>query len=262
MLQRILLTLSWILLSLAAFAQAPAAHKLNHYYRQFLDFSDYKGANNSDSAAHYRDLFREAIVSGIKENAPATLDALETLATQEPGLQFHKTTDAQLYSVCWDDQEGGTMRNFEGLYIFHNGTVYATEALYPPQDEFSANANVYALYQVNTTKGKAIYLQFEYVQASSALYSYTVSTLSIEKGKLNRQAKYIKTRSGLQHSIHYGLDWSEQVNRDRGELDIRQGLSYDASLKQFSFPLIQLDGTISTKRIKYRFKGNYFELVG
>lgn len=259
MVKYISLSLGLMLPAFVAFAQTPK--ELGHYYKKFLDFSDYNGANNSDSAAHYRGLFREAIITGIKSDATATLNALADFARKKNSLRFNKSKDAKLYTVCWDDQQGGTMRNFEGLYIYHNGAAYVTENMHPARDEFSAAANVYALHQVNTVKGKAVYLQFEYVQASTALYSYTVSTLSIDKGKLNRQAKYIKTRSGLRYRINYELDWSEKVNRDRGTFNIQQGLTYDAGLKQFSFPLIQMDGTISTKRIKYRFTGNYFELV-
>jgi len=261
MVKRILLSLSFMVCALTTFAQATNADKLKAYYKQFLEYSAYNEFNNMDSATHYRNLFREGIISGIKQNATATLNALGILAKRESGLQFHKTADGQLYSICWDDQSGGTMRNFEGLYVYHNGAAYVTESIHPVTDEFATASNVYALYQLTTTKGKAIYLQFEYIQASTALYRYTVSTLSIDKGKLNRGAKYLKTRSGLQHSISYGLDWSAHVNRSRGELNIRQGLIYEAPLKQFSFPLIQQDGTISTKRIKYGFKGNYFELV-
>lgn len=261
MIKRILWSLSFILFAFAAFAQAKKADKLKTYYKQFLEYSAYNEFSNIDSATHFRELFREEIISGIKQNATATLNTLGILAKLESSLQFQKTADGKLYSICWDDQTGGTMRNFEGLYIYHGGTAYVTENIHPVKDEFATAANVYALYQLTTTKGKAIYLQFEYVQASTALYKYTVSTLSIDKGKLNRTAKYLKTRSGLQHSISYGLDWSEEVNRSREQLNIEQGLTYATQLKQFSFPLIQQDGTISTKRIKYGFKGNYFELL-
>lgn len=255
---RILFSIVFSAFTLSSSAQEVSVAKLYLYYQKFVDFSD---QSESDSATHYRALFKEQIINGVKVNNAATLYALSELARQEIGFQFQKTTDTKLYSVCWDDQTGGTMRNFEGFYIYHNGSAYVTETIHPVRDEFSAASNVYALHQVNTGKGKAIYLQFEYVKASTSLFRYTVSSLSIERGKLNRQTKYIKTASGLQHSISYGLDWSEKVNRDRGNLNIKQALTYDATLKQFSFPLVQQDGTISTKRIKYGFKGSYFELV-
>lgn len=259
---RILFSIVFSAFTLSVSAQEVSVAKLYLYYQKFIDFSDQSQSYYSDdSAMHYRALFKEQIINGIKVNDAATLYALSELARQEIGFQFQKTTDTKLYSVCWDDQTGGTMRNFEGFYIYQNGSAYVTETIHPVKDEFSAASNVYALHQVNTSKGKAIYLQFEYVKASTALFSYTVSSLSIEHGKLNRQAKYIKTGSGLQHSISYGLDWSEKVNRDRGNLNIKQAITYDANLKQFSFPLVQQDGTISTKRIKYGFKGNYFELL-
>lgn len=82
-----------------------------------------------------------------------------------------------------------------------------------------------------------------------------VQVFSIENGKLNINAKLIKTRSGLHGKLFYEYDLGPIIDES-----VDDDIHYDPILKTISIPVI--DGEKVTKaRIKYKFTGQYFERV-
>ena len=77
----------------------------------------------------------------------------------------------------------------------------------------------------------------------------------IEKEKLV-DAKLIKTKSGLHSKLYYSYDLFS-IPKNVKDADIR----YDPVLKTISLPIIVDVGKVTSKRILYKFTGQYFERV-
>ena len=106
--------------------------------------------------------------------------------------------------------------------------------------------------------GKTYYVTQNVAIGSSANYVFTIKIFAIDNGKLNDTAKLIMTKTGLHNELSYEVDWSETSNRE-STLDRNvDSPSYDAKNNIISIPLIQEDGKVTTKRIRYKFNGQYF----
>lgn len=74
---------------------------------------------------------------------------------------------------------------------------------------------------------------------------------------MNDRAKLIKTKSGIKNELGYEVDLTASANRNKDIPDF--SIKYDKIKKAISIPLILNNGQITTKRIVYKFNGQYFE---
>jgi predicted nucleotidyltransferase component of viral defense system len=75
---------------------------------------------------------------------------------------------------------------------------------------------------------------------------------------LNDDVKIIKTQSGLRNKINYSYDFFSVVDIP---FEKRPTITFDATTKTISIPLVAANGKVTNKFIIYNFNGQYFEKV-
>lgn len=118
--------------------------------------------------------------------------------------------------------------------------------------------------QINnvTSQNKKILSCSKHCCIQFCLFYRTIKIFSIENGKLNSNTKLIKTSGGIKNELGYELEFTVSSNRENpsvlsffNTLDIQ----YNSKNKIINIPLILDDSKITDKRIRYQFKGKYFE---
>jgi len=165
------------------------------------------------------------------------------------------SSDGLFRIYSWDRLTGGTMHFFENViqYKFQSKTnsILNVDTSGGEGDYIYDYSNVYTL----KVDDKTYYLAIYNGVFSTRVMEKGVQVFSIENGKLNNNAKLIKTTSGLHGRLSYEYDLGPIIDES-----IDDDVHYEPALKTISIPLI--DGDKVTKgRIKYKFTGKYFEKV-
>ena len=108
--------------------------------------------------------------------------------------------------------------------------------------------------------GKNYYLVTYYGIFDLYIRGEGIRVFSIENGKLNAQAKLIKTQKGLTNKLYYTYDQQENNLDVMGDAT----LTYDSKLKTITFPVVidnGEEGKLTDNFITYKFTGQYFEKV-
>lgn len=117
-------------------------------------------------------------------------------------------------------------------------------------------------YQINDviSQNKKYYITQSTSVLSSGLSSHCVKVFSIENdGTLNDNAQLIKTQTGIKNQLRYDVDLTAASNRNN---EIRNyTIEYDKKNKIISIPLILDNSKVTSKKIRYQFKGKYFEKI-
>lgn len=178
-------------------------------------------------------------------------------ALQENYLTIAKSEDGNLTLFSWDTQTGGSMRVFEVLAQYKVGQkLYSKVINFNSDQSFDPKCFYYKIDDVKI-HGKTYYLARRKSILSSALTYHSIQAYSIDGEKLNQSAKIIKTKSGMNSSLGYEVDFSAGANRakDFPNLDIQ----YSQKDKVISFPLIRENDGITDRKIQYKFTGKFFE---
>jgi hypothetical protein len=81
----------------------------------------------------------------------------------------------------------------------------------------------------------------------------------IDSAALHDNAKLIKTRSGIRNELQYDIDFSSSANADNPLRREEAWIRYDAKRKIIAIPVIDENGRLTAKKIRYHFTGKYFE---
>lgn len=178
------------------------------------------------------------------------------------GLSISSSEDGKFRIYSWNTLTGGTMRFYRSVFQYESGKKVQSETLKSDMEQ-DAESNYYQINDI-VSQNKKYYLAQNISVYSTALYYYRVKVFSIDNGKLNSNAKLIKTASGIQNELSYELDFTASSNTNNSvktkafeNLDIQ----YDPKKKIISIPLILDDSKITEKKIRYQFKGKYFEKI-
>ncbi|MBC8988160.1 hypothetical protein H9X96_20595 [Pedobacter sp. N36a] len=256
---RILLLLL-VLLKLPVYGQDMKSleNKLHHLSQQREKWSHSQEEKSYDSLARYNKEL-ELLILKFTANNPKTLS--HKFDKTKVGLDMLTSTDGLFRIYTWNTLEGGTMQYFKSVYQYNAaGKVYSMRSDTPEED----NGCLFMEINDLTLAGKRYYLSTSISVGSSALYYYQAKVFSIENGKLNPNAKLIKTKSGIKNVIGYEVDLSSSSNRDRKDgIEPRDymKLQYDRENKTILIPLINADGRVTKSKIKYQLKGQYFEKI-
>ena len=229
-------------------------------YRNFSQYSNQR--DDYDSLFFYEHAFFNSLKSELEKKFKSTFKQLPQLFKDGNPITLLSSNDGKLNFICWDDQSGGTMRNTSCIVAYESNGKYIIENFYKEHEneEGSFNPFIRELHQVQGQTGP-IYLIFDLFIGSSALYYPSCKTLTIENGLLNKNAKYIKTQSGLNNSISYEIDFTRKFYREnnnisRNEIDFL--FHFAPKIQAFHFPVVLESGEITKKRIYYQFDGQYF----
>ena len=197
------------------------------------------------------DLLRYAkLRSVLRYNFPA-LSKKMFIATSRDG-KF------RIYS--WDNESGGTMRDFENVYEFEgrDGRVYATERKSAQEGDYGSFYT--QIFQIAAPEGMT-YLANSTFIASTSLSSQALSAFRVDGAKLNSDVKIIRTQSGIKNSVGFQYDFFSVVEHPERPVKL---FFYDEAKKSFRFPIVIQDkktpqGRVTNRYITYRYTGKYFE---
>jgi len=178
------------------------------------------------------------------------------------GLNISSSEDGKFRIYSWDTQTGGTMRFYRNVFQYESDKKTGSEISKSDMEQDAESM----YYQINdiVSQNKKYYLASNTAVYSSALFYHTLKVFSIENGKLNSDAKLIKTTSGIKNELSYELDFTASSNRENPisyKIFNTLNIQYDPKQKIISIPLILGDSKITKKRIRYQFKGKYFEKI-
>lgn len=261
MVRVLLLFLLLILLKMPVYSQDMKSleNKLNHLAQQREKWSHSQEDKSYDSLARYNQEL-EVLILHFTANNPKALS--HQFNKEKVGLDILTSSDGLFRIYTWNTLEGGTMQYFKSVYQYNAaGKVYSMKSDTPEEDNGCRFLEINEL----TVAGKRYYLTTSISVGSTALYYYQAKIFSIENGKLNPNARLIKTKSGIKNVIGYEVDLSSSSNRDRKDgVEPRDymRLVYDQKNKTILISLINADGRVTKNKIKYQLKGQYFEKIG
>ncbi|PTX11947.1 hypothetical protein [Sphingobacterium faecium] len=231
--------------------------KLNELSEQRTKWSDSHDDKAYDSLVYYNQELEKFILDFTSNNSKTLQYPFKNI---RDNIDIVTSKDGLFRIYTWNTLEGGTMQFFQNVYQYsHNGKVYAQ------LDRTPKNNDGYDYYDINDVRvgDKYYYMTSRVSRGSSALFYYQAKIFSIENGKLNPDEKLIKTKTGINNTLGYEVDLSSLSNRNR--LDNLKSsdykLTFDSKSKTIILPLIQADGYITKRKIKYQLKTNYFEKV-
>lgn len=239
-----------------------AAQTVASVKADFVAFVLKTNADDYDHAAVSLSHFKSGIKSLLVEDNEKALELITAMDDEYGGVQYQQSDDGNLIVLSWDDGRGGTMRYFDGVYAYKVGNTWKTEDRYTQEEGEDIGGNtVYGVHQVVSEKKLPVYLVFELFIGGNALSGHTVRSVTIEDGKLQANAQYLKTGSGMHNTISYEMDWSTLSN-DSNPIDrAEERLVFDAATSSFFIPVILKDGKLTDRKIQYQFNGAYFQKV-
>jgi hypothetical protein len=244
------------LVSATSFAQSPKAIEAD-LLRSFdkIDYWDQKRSdiNAYDSLEKANEVFAKKLKL-YTAKYPATLHQSFSLLIKA-GLKIVTSPDSVFRIYCWDTSLGGTMRMYQNLAQYKSGAN--TSSMYIVTDKGGYEPFYSNLYTIKTST-QTYYLGINTGILSSAYITQQAKIFAIEQGKLNINAKLIKTNTGLHNSLNVDSDLSSGVNKD---VDKQPELTFDPQTQTIQIPLIAANGKVTGKFITYKFTGQYFEKV-
>lgn len=239
-----------------AFAQNPQTIEagLLKSFKKIAYWDERRGdVGADDSLEHANDGFSSQLQS-ITKKYPHTINQSFKSVTNS-GLIINTSADGSLRIYSWDTALGGTMRKFKNLVQYKSGPI--TKSIILVIDSGGYEPFYSGLYKVKTGK-ITYYIGVNTGILSSAYITQGVKVFAIEQGKLNPNAKLIKTKSGLNNCLDIDSDLSASVNRG---IATQPQLTFDIKTQTIKIPLITSEGGITKKFITYKFTGQYFEKV-
>ena len=221
-----------LLMAGVGLAQSPAA--IEKLLLQQLDEVSKNGSYAGEYNAEKLDAANRQVKDLLMRNGRSLAILKYAFPKLKEKMYVATSADGKRRIYSWDLEDGGTMHDF---------------------------ANVFQ-YQGKSGKGP-IYLASSTFIASSSLNGQTLKAFRIDREKLDRQAKVIKTSSGITDNVGFAYDFFSVVDRPERPVEL---FSFDAAKKEFRFPVVIEDdktpqGRVTDKFITYRFNGKYFVKV-
>ena len=215
--------------------------------------------DNYDSVEKYNDAFQNKLLKYCNSVPKTMTYPFKELTEIALGISTSQNGLFRIYS--WNGETGGTMQDFRNVFQFKSGAqLYARKIA--EQDDSDDNSFSYEIIDEVTSQKQTFYVVKCIAIGSSAASSHKIKIFSIENGKLNQDAKLIKTKTGIQNELAYWIDFSDNANLGFSYDDMQYAwIDYDKKTKTIAIPLITEAGKLTKKKIRYQFKGVYFEKI-
>lgn len=232
--------------------------KLNLLQEKRLFWSDDQSLTAYDSLNKYNTNFQNFIIYFSSKNSKSLSYPFKI---NSGGFDIVSSQDGNFRIYTWNEFGGGTMQFYRNVFQYG-----INQKVYSKYNKIEAQNNGCRYYEINevVSEGKKYYLTSSISIGSSANFYYQIKIFSIENGKLNENAKLIKTKTGLKNTLGYEVDLSSSSNRERTDGVESQDyieMKYDKITNTIIIPLINADGKITKNKIKYKFNGTYFEKI-
>jgi hypothetical protein len=200
--------------------------------------------------------FEKMLLKYTASNSKTISYAFQKLSSS--GLIIRTSEDELFRIYSWNTNTGGTMRFYRTVFQYKNkkGT-YSMPSVYNSIDPPDPGC-FYRQVNKIVSQQKTFYITQSTSIGSYALYYHTVKIFLIEDYGLNDTAKLIKTKTGIRNELGYEMDFSTSSNKNTTRGDINYSTEYDPATKIITIPLIDEDGKLTTRKIRYRFDGKYF----
>lgn len=177
---------------------------------------------------------------------------------KKTGFMMATSEDGRFRVYSWNSWTGGSMHFFKNVYQYEtpDKKTHSKAA-----ESLSEGDPGFYYYQIDDiiSENKKYYLTQSKAILSSGLSYHNIKVFSIDNGQLNDSAQLIRTQSGIKNQLGYEVDLTASANRQYEGRDYE--IEYDKKNKIISIPLIQADSKVTTKKIRYQFKGKYFEKI-
>ncbi|MDM1554424.1 hypothetical protein HX126_07645 [Chryseobacterium indologenes] len=223
---------------------------------QKIDYWSSEGRNHKnfyDSLDVANAKFEKLLVQYTSSH-PQTIN-YDFRSLKKNGLFIAASEDGKFRIYSWDTWIGGTMHFFKNMYQYKVDKKIYSQAV---ESQGEGDPGYYYT-QINDiiSEGKKYYLAQSKAILSSGLSYHNIKVFSIDNNQLNDKALLIKTQSGIKNQLGYEVDLTAAANRNYEGRDYE--IEYDSKNKIISIPLIQADSKVTSKKIRYQFKGKYFE---
>lgn len=225
--------------------------KINYW--AFVETTD-ENINRFDSLQTANELFESLLVKYTTSNLETISFAFQSLA--DSGLRIATSEDGLFRIYSWDTWTGGSMHYFRNVFQYKTDNRIFSQVL-KSTDELNAGCFYYEIDDI-ISDNKTFYITQSTAILSSGLFYHKIKVFSIDDSKLNDKAQLIKTSTGVRNELGYEVDLTASSNRNREKIP-NFLIQYDKKNKILSIPLIFEDSKVTDKRIRYQFKGRYFE---
>ncbi len=160
--------------------------------------------------------------------------------------------DGKLRIYSWDTQTGGSMRFYNNIVQWKDyDSLYAQIIEVPEGKQGGFYSEIFQLTdQLNTF----YILSFNSILSGRDCYQ-SVETIDFEKNKLDLQFKKIKTKSGTTHKLGFSYNFFSVIDHEERPIKL---IEFDQKNKSISIPVVLKDGKVSSKKIVYKYTGDYF----
>ncbi|TGE23947.1 hypothetical protein E5K00_01660 [Hymenobacter aquaticus] len=241
----------------ALYAKTPAAleqdlvrqAKRISYWADYAD--DAPGLNPADSLARANAGLRRLLLAYTAAE-PATLTYAFARLRQEH-VTIATSADGRLRIYSWDTRQGGTMRFFANVFQYRaGGGVVRSRALpRPATDAGQEYIDIFAVPRGTQT----CYLAYSQAVYSSHDCYQQVKGFALESGRLNPDARLIRTGSGLRNTLGFAFDFFSVAGRPERPVRL---IGYDPKTRVLTLPVVWADGRVTEKKIRYVFDGVVF----
>lgn len=229
--------------------------------RSYFDQLEYNGTFDPiDSINVYNERLALRLLQCTKTKE-SLLNPFVRLEDENIGLTTSPDGLFKIYS--WDDQTGGTMRYAINVFQYSNGSDVFSQlpTWLEEEDPDETTGFFYSILDEVVSAGKKFYVVKCIFIGSSAVSVHKIKIFSIDNTILNDKAVLIKTKTGIRNELSYEIDFSGSANLGNPIDREEAWLQYDAKSHTISIPLIQENGRLTKKKIRYRFTGTYFEKI-
>lgn len=230
-----------MLISRFAFSQEPIQieKSLNILNDKRILWSNEPSLASYDSLNKYNTQLQHFIVDFSAKNSQTLSYPFKS---NSGGFDIVSSKDGNLRIYTWNEFGGGTMQFYRNVFQYASNQKVNFK-----YNEIEAQNNGCSYYEINevVSGGKKYYLTSNISIGSSANFYYQIKVFSIENGKLNENAKLIKTKTGLKNTLGYEVDLSSSSNRERTDcVESRDfiAMKYDKVTNTIIIPLINADG--------------------
>jgi hypothetical protein len=214
-------------------------------YKKFINLD----RGNADLLASADSLFQSKLID-YTDNFPKTIKfAFDSL--KKAGVSIATSADGLFRIYSWDNEQGGTMYDYDALIQYQFGTTVRSRNYGPTAegDPGSLYPKIYTL----SANNKVYYLVTLYYHGSAKDRQEAIKVFSIENQNINDSVRLIKTHSGMHNTLSCNFDiFASKIDHE---------LYYDEATKTIFIPLVNGNYGITDKWIKYHFTGSYFEKV-
>lgn len=206
-------------------------------------------------------------LSNLLLSHPETFQYPFTTMVDNEMIDLFTSADGKLRVYNWHKFAFTSMQELYTVYQFESAghiIPVLSKKDSTTGDIMTTYDKVSALHTV-TIGNKNYYFMVRNTMLSSNDIIQSIECMTVEKGKLNRDAPIFKTRNKTFGSIDVNFLRASMYDPETEMYDERDAfnlITYDAEKRQILIPVVNEDMEVQKSYLVYQLKGNYFEYTG